>query len=364
MPLNLRSPDECELDLLSLGECMVRLSPPGHGRIEFASNLEVWVGGGEYNVAYALARLGLRTGWVGGLVDNPVGRIIRNHARAVGVDTRHVVTLPYDGVGREARIGLNFTEVGAGPRASVTLYDRGHSATSKLKPGDVDWPAIFAGRGVRWLHTGGIFTCLSPSTRQVAAEALKAAHDAGTVVSYDLNFRGKLWSSKEAIDTTKPLVRYIDCLIGNEEDFQKVLGYEVEGADVDTGDALPIDSYKQMVRRVAKDYPNLKVIGTTLREVVSANENNWSAILYWAETDTFYQGPSFERLIIEDRVGGGDGFASGFAYAFLNGKDPQTAVNLGTAHGALLQTTRGDTSQVTLQELEHVAGGGGARIVR
>ncbi len=364
MSLSPRPASDCELDLVSLGECMVRLSPPGHGRVEFAKLLEVHVGGGEFNVSYALSRLGLRTGWVGALVDNPVGKIILNHAKAGGVDTSDVIVLPYDGVGRDARVGLNFTEVGAGVRASVTMYDRGHSATSKMKPGDVDFKNLFAKRGVRWLHTGGIFTCLSESAKLVAAEALKAAHEAGTIVSYDLNFRSKLWSSEQAIAATKPLVKYIDCLIGNEEDFQKVLGYEVQGAEDENLKELPIDSYKQMVRRVAKDYPNLKVIGTTLREVLNASENNWSAILYWAETDTFYQGPSFDRLIIEDRVGGGDGFASGFAYGFLTGADPQTAVDLGTAHGALLQTTRGDTSEITLKELKHVASGGGARIIR
>ena len=364
MSLKIRPADECELDLVALGECMVRLSPEGHGRIEFAKKMDVYVGGGEFNVAYALSRLGLRTGWVGGLVDNSVGAIIRNHAKGGGMDVSHVVELPYDGVGRDARIGLNFTEVGVGPRAAVTLYDRGHSATAAMTPGSVDWQKLFVERGVRWLHTGGIFTCLSESTRKVAAEALKAANDAGTIVSYDLNFRGKLWSSKEAIETTKPLVQYIDCLIGNEEDFEKVLGYEVEGADVEGGGELPIEKYKDMVRQVVKDYPNLKVVGTTLREVISASENNWSALLYWAEDDTFYHGPTFERLILEDRVGGGDGFASGFTYAFLEGKTPQEAVNLGTAHGALLQTTRGDTSEITLKELQHTAAGGGARIVR
>ena len=364
MSLTIRPESDCDFDLVSLGECMVRLSPPGHGRVEFADSLEVHVGGGEYNVAYALSRLGMRTGWVGALVDNPVGRIILNHAHGGRVDTSFAPLLAYDGVGREARVGLNFTEVGTGVRASVTMYDRGHSATSKMKPGDVDWHELFHKRGVRWLHTGGIFTCLSETTRGVAAEALKAAHEAGTVVSYDLNFRSKLWSSEEAIAATGPLVKHIDCLIGNEEDFQKVLGYEVQGAEDENLKDLPIENYKQMVRKVAKDYPNLKVIGTTLREVLSASENNWSAILYWAENDTFYQGPTFERLIIEDRVGGGDGFASGFAYGFLTGQDPQSAVNLGTAHGALLQSTRGDTSQITLKELEHVASGGGARIVR
>jgi len=364
MALNIKAQNDCELDLVSLGECMVRLSPEGHGRIEFAKKFEAYVGGGEFNVAYALSRLGLRTGWVGGLVDNPVSKIVENHARAVGMDISACPKLKYDGVGRDARMGLNWTEVGVGPRAAVTLYDRGHSATSKMKPGDVDWDALFRGRGVRWLHTGGIFTCLSESTREVAAEALKAAHDAGTIVSYDLNFRSKLWSSEEAIATTKPLVPYIDCLIGNEEDFQKVLGYEVEGADVDGGGELPIDRYKDMVRQVVKDYPNVKIVGTTLREVINATENNWSALLYDAENDTFHHGPNFERLILEDRVGGGDGFASGFTYAFLTGKSPEEAVNWGTCHGAMLMTTRGDTSEITLKELEHVVAGGGARIVR
>ena len=365
MTLKFRDAETCELDLLSLGECMVRMSPPGHGRIEFARTFEVWVGGGEYNVAYAIARLGLRSGWIGGLVDNPMGRIILHHAHAAGVDTSQAIIMPYDGIGHSARIGLNFSEVGMGPRPSTTIYDRGHSATSKMNPQSIDWNALFGDRGVRWFHTGGIFTCLSDATRLIAAEALESARQAGTFVSYDLNFRSKLWSSAEAIAATKPLVPYMDCLIGNEEDFQKVLGYEVEGA----GDlkALPIESYKRMVRRVACDYPNLKVIGTTLREVLSANENNWSAVIYWAETDTFYEGPKFERLNIEDRVGGGDGFASGFAYALLSSSgscEPQTAVNLATAHGALLQTTGGDTSQITLEELEHVAAGRGARIVR
>jgi 2-dehydro-3-deoxygluconokinase len=301
---------------------------------------------------------------VGGLVDNPVGRIILNHARGVGVDCGQVVTLPYDGIGREARVGLNFTEVGTGVRASVTMYDRGHSATSKMKPGDVDWKELFKTRGTRWFHTGGIFTCLSPTTRLLAAEAVEAAHHAGVVVSYDLNFRSKLWTSKQAIAATKPLLPHIDCLIGNEEDFQKVLGYEVEDATPELKNQLPIESYKKMVRRVAADHPNLKVIATTLREVVSGLVNNWSAILYWAEGDKFYHGPDFKNLEIEDRVGGGDGFVSGFVYGCLTGADPQTAVNLGTAHGALLQTTRGDTSQITLAELKHVAAGGSARIQR
>jgi 2-dehydro-3-deoxygluconokinase len=341
---------------------MIRLSPAGHGCIEFAPTLEVWVGGGEYNVAYALSRLGLRTGWIGGLNTSPMGRLIANHARAVGMDISHAVTRKYDGVGKVDRIGLNFTEVGHSKRASTTLYDRGHSATAGMKPGDVNWAKLFREQGVRWLHTGGIYAALSDGTRRVVAEAVKAAHKAGTIVSYDLNFRSKLWSSKEAIETTKPLVPYIDCLIGNEEDFQKVLGYEVEGVDVEKGGALDTAAFKTMVNRVVKDYPNVKVVGTTLRGVKTALVNDWSAIMW--HDGKFYDGPQFPDLEIEDRVGGGDGFASGFTYGFLSGKSPQECVDLGVAHGALLMTTRGDSSQITLDELQHVAAGGSARIKR
>ncbi len=361
MALKIKSAESCEFDLVALGECMIRLSPPGHGRIEFAPQLEVWVGGGEYNVAYALARLDLRSGWVGGLNTSPMGRIIANHARAVGMEISHAVTRKYDGVGKVDRIGLNFTEVGHSKRASVTLYDRGHSATAGMKPGQVNWQKLFGEQGVRWLHTGGIFAALSDGTRQVVAEAVKAAHEAGTIVSYDLNFRSKLWSSAEAIATTKPLVPYIDCLIGNEEDFQKVLGYDVEGVDIEKG-SLDTSAFKAMVNRVVKDFPNIKVVGTTLRGVKTALVNDWSAIMW--HDGTFYDGPSYPNLEIEDRVGGGDGFASGFTYGFLTGKSPQECVNLGVAHGALLMSTRGDTSQISLEELLHIASGGSARIKR
>ncbi len=367
--MKIRDAKDCRFDLVALGECMIRLSPPQHGRIEFAPLLEVWVGGGEYNVAYALARLGLRTGWIGGLNSSPMGAIIRNHARSVGMDVSHVVERKYDGVGNKNRIGLNFTEVGVAKRGSATLYDRGHTATSGMKSGDVNWTKLFKEQGVRWLHTGGIFSALSESTRQVVADAVKAAHEAGTIVSYDLNFRSKLWSSKDAIATTKPLIPYIDCLIGNEEDFEQVLGYQAEGVDVHKAGALDVGPFKKMVERVAADYPNVKVVGTTLRGVKTATINDWSAIMWAREGEPstagkFYDGPNFENLEIEDRVGGGDGFASGFTYGFLTGQDPQQCVNLGVAHGAMLMSTMGDTSQITLEELTHVAGGGSARIKR
>src|SRR6187399_3138989 len=362
MGLQVKAAEKCAFDLVALGECMIRLSPPEHGRIEFSPMLEVWVGGGEYNVAYALSRLGLRTGWVGGLNTSPMGRLIANHARSVGMDISHAVTRKYDGVGKTDRIGLNFTEVGHSKRGSVTLYDRGHSATAGMKPGDVNWKKLFQEQGVRWLHTGGIFAALSEGTRAVVAEAVKAAHEAGTIVSYDLNFRSKLWSSADAIATTKPLVPYIDCLIGNEEDFQKVLGYHAEGVDIEKGGALDTGAFKKMVEKVVNDFKNVKVVGTTLRGVKTATINDWSAIM-WAD-GKFYDGPKFDDLEIEDRVGGGDGFASGFTYGFLTGKGPQECVDLGVAHGALLMSTMGDTSQITLDELMHVAGGGSARIKR
>lgn len=361
MSVKILASSEAEFDLLALGECMIRLSPPGHQRIELTPFLEAYAGGGEYNVAYALARYGMRTTWVSRLVDNPLGHFIRNHAKASGMDLSEVIWVPYDGSGRADRIGLNFTEVGIGVRASVTLYDRGHTAISHMKPGDVDWKRVFGRRKVRWFHTGGIFTALSDSCADVAYESMKTAHKAGAVVSYDLNFRSKLWSSKKAIEATKKLIPYIDVLIGNEEDFQKVLGFQVEGAD-DSLKQLPIEGYKKMVRQVVKTYPHIQAVGTTLREVVSGLVNHWSAIVYY--DGTFYESRRYENLEVEDRVGGGDGFCSGFIYAILHGLSPQECVEMGAAHGALLQSTRGDTSMVTMEEIKHVMGGGSARIRR
>jgi 2-dehydro-3-deoxygluconokinase len=361
MSLKIKLANETEFDLLALGECMIRLSPPGHQRIELTPVFEAYAGGGEYNVAYALARYGMRTAWISRLVDNPLGVFIKNHAQASGMNVSEVVWVPYDGVGRADRIGLNFTEVGIGVRASVTLYDRGHSAVSHMKPGEVDWKRIFTQRQVRWFHTGGIFTALSDSCAAVVEEAMRVAHEAGTIVSYDLNFRSKLWSSKRAIEITKKLVPYIDVLIGNEEDFQKVLGFEVEGTD-ESLKTLPIEGYKKMVEKVVKTYPQISAVGTTLREVVSGLVNNWSAIMYY--DGQFYQSKRYDNLEIEDRVGGGDGFCSGFVYGLLHNMSPQECVEMGAAHGALLQSTRGDTSMVTMEEIKHVMGGGSARIKR
>lgn len=198
MPLTLRDAKQCKFDVLALGECMVRLAPPGHGRIEFSKTLEVDVGGGEFNVAYACSRLGLRTGFISKLPDNPVARIILNHARSVGMDVSNVVIEKFDGVGRNGRVGLNFTEVGTGVRASVTMYDRGHSSISLMKPDELNWKAIFQEQGAVWLHTGGIMSSLSDNSAAITKAALQAARAAGTVTSYDLNFRSKLWSSQKS----------------------------------------------------------------------------------------------------------------------------------------------------------------------
>ena len=361
MPLQLRDAAQCRFDLLALGECMVRLAPPGHGRIEFAKTLEVDVGGGEFNVAYACARLGLRTGFISKLPDNPVARIILNHARAVGMDVSNVLLEKFDGVGRKGRVGLNFTEVGTGVRASVTMYDRGGSSISRMNPDEVDWTKIFKDDGAVWLHTGGILTALSDSSAALVKKALQAARAAGTVTSYDLNFRSKLWSSEKAIAVTKEIIPHVQVLIGNEEDFQKVLGFEVEGTSADLRE-LPVEAYKRMVERVVKAYPNVQAVCTTLREVKSGLVNHWGGILW--HDGKFYQARQFRDLEIEDRVGGGDGFSSGIAYGFSKGMAPEDVVNFGAAHGALLQTTRGDTSQVTLAEVLHVMQGGSARIQR
>jgi len=267
----------------------------------------------------------------------------------------------FDGVGRAGRVGLNFTEVGTGVRASVTMYDRGHSSISRMKPEEINWDEIFSEQGAVWLHTGGIMAALSDDGAAATKAALQAARAAGTVTSYDLNYRSKLWSSQKAIAVTRSLMPHVQVLIGNEEDFQKVLGFEVEGTKADLR-RLPVQGYKRMVRRVVKTFPNIQAVCTTLREVKSGLVNNWGGILW--HDGRFYEARTFKDLEIEDRVGGGDGFSSGIAYGFSKRMPPGEIVDFGAAHGALLQTTRGDTSQVMLEEVLHVMRGGSARIQR
>lgn len=365
MTVELRPKEECRYDMLALGEIMLRLDP-GDGRIKNARSFRAWEGGGEYNVARGLRRcFGLRTGVVTALADNEVGRLIEDFVLQGGVDASLIRWDAYDGVGRSVRNGLNFTERGFGIRGALGVSDRGNTAVSQLRPGDIDWDHIFGELGVRWLHTGGIFAALSESTALVALEAVKAAKKYGTVVSYDLNYRPSLWKAiggkEKARQINKELAKYVDVMIGNEEDFTACLGFEVEGNDASLK-KLNVDGYIKMLGRVCETYPNFKVIATTLRTVKTATVNDWSALVY--SGGRVYNGLSLPGLEIYDRVGGGDSFASGLIYGLMTFDDPQKAVNYGVAHGALAMTTPGDTSMASLKEVEAVVNGAGARVIR
>jgi 2-dehydro-3-deoxygluconokinase len=364
-PLEVRGRDGTRWDLVALGEVMLRLDP-GEGRIATARGFTAWEGGGEYNVARGLTRcFGQRTTIVTAFVDNAVGRLIEDRIREGGVDQSHVRWVPDDGIGRSVRNGLNFTERGFGVRAALGVSDRGHTAASQLAPGDVDWAGLFGAEGARWFHTGGIFAGLSPTTAAVAREAMTTARANGTVVSYDLNYRPSLWAGiggrERAREVNRELVGLVDALLGNEEDFTAALGFEVDGGEPDRS-ALDAGSYGRMIDRVAAAYPNLRVIATTLRRATTATRNDWGAVC-WAD-GSLYEATRRNDLEILDRVGGGDSFASGLAFGFLEGLGPQAAVEYGAAHGALAMTTPGDTSMATRAEVEQVMRGEGARIAR
>lgn len=365
MDLKLRPREECEFDLLSLGEVMLRLDP-GEGRIHTTRWFRVWEGGGEYNVARGLRRcFGMRTAVATAFADNAVGRLIEDLILQGGVDTSLIKWVPYDGVGRTVRNGLNFTERGFGVRGAVGVSDRGNTAASQLKKGDFDWEETFGKRGVRWFHTGGIFAALSETTPEVIQEAMAAARRHGTVISYDLNYRPSLWKAvggkERAQQVNRSLAPHVDVMIGNEEDFTAALGFEVEGVD-EQYSALDVSGFKRMIQRVVKEYPNFKVVATTLRAVKTATINDWGAIC-WAD-GSFYEATPRPNLEILDRVGGGDSFASGLIYGLMTTGDPQKAVEYGAAHGALAMTTPGDTSMATLKEVEKLMAGGSARVDR
>jgi 2-dehydro-3-deoxygluconokinase len=352
-------------DCISLGEVMLRLDP-GEMRIHTTRNFAVWEGGGEYNVARGLRRcFGLRTAVATALADNPVGRLVEDFILEGGVDTSLVRWVLYDGVGRTVRNGLNFTERGFGVRAAVGVNDRGHTAISQVKAGDFDWESIFGpANGSRWLHTGGIFAALSASTAEVAVEAMDAARKHATPISYDLNYRDSLWKSiggkTKAQEVNRELVRKVDVLLGNEEDFSAMLGIAIKGVGEDFAQ-LPIAGYEEMLRELASAYPNVKLVASTLRTAQSASRNAWGAIALYK--DQIVQVPQRE-IDIFDRVGGGDSFASGLIYGMLADKGVEWAVKCGVAHGALAMTTPGDTSMATLAEVERLIKGGSARIAR
>lgn len=365
MELKLRKKEDCTFDMISLGEIMLRLDP-GDSRIRTTRSFRVWEGGGEYNVARGLRKcFGLRTAAVTALADNEVGRLIEDFMLQGGVDTSLIKWVKYDGIGRTVRNGLNFTERGFGIRGALGVSDRGNTAASQLKEGDIDWDHIFGTLGVRWLHTGGIFAALSDTTARVVIEAVKAAKKYGTIVSYDLNYRPSLWNDiggkAKAQEVNKEIAKYIDVMIGNEEDFTACLGLEIEGNDENLK-KLNIDGYKKMMAKAAELYPNFKVAASTLRTVKTATVNDWSAIC-WADGRVF-NGLDLKGLEIYDRVGGGDSFASGLIYGLMETGDPQTAVNYGVAHGALAMTTPGDTSMATKAEVERIINGAGARVQR
>jgi 2-dehydro-3-deoxygluconokinase len=363
--LKLRPRDECRWDLVSLGEVMLRLDP-GEERIHTTRSFRVWEGGGEYNVARGLKRcFGLRTALVSAFADNPVGRLIEDLIYQGGVDQSHVRWVPYDGLGRAARNGLNFTERGFGIRAALGCSDRGHTAASQMRPGEVDWDRIFGVEGARWLHTGGIFCALSETTPGVALEAMQAARRHGAIVSYDLNYRPSLWKAvggtERAREVNRELARNVDVMIGNEEDFTAALGFEVDGLDENLS-ALDATSFRRMIERVVDEYPNFAVVATTLRDATTATVNDWGAICYYE--GAFHQATTRRNLEILDRIGGGDSFASGLIYGFLGERGAQWAVECGAAHGALAMTTPGDTTMATLAEVERAMKGGTARVSR
>lgn len=361
--LKFKPASDCSLDMVSLGEVMLRLDP-GERRIHTSRSFTAWEGGGEYNVARGLRRcFGLRAGIITALADNPVGRLVEDLMLQGGVDLSYLHWMDYDGVGRAVRNGLNFTERGFGPRAAVGCSDRGHTAASQLSPDDINWSELYA-RGVRLLHTGGVFAALSTKTPAVAQTAMEQAREANTRVSYDLNYRPSLWKDrggmKEAQRVNRELMPFVDILFGNEEDFSAALGFELPDVDGNFSE-LPTAAFRKMIGRVVETFPNLRTVATTLRTARTASFNGWGAICY--HEGEFFEVPQQEVEIL-DRVGGGDSFASGFLYGLLRSEGAQRALEYGVAHGALAMSTPGDTTMARLPEVLKFMEGASARIDR
>ena len=365
MDLKVKSAAECRYDAVSLGEVMLRLDP-GEGRIRTARSFRAWEGGGEYNVVRGLRRcFGMRSAVLTAFADNEVGKLMEDFILQGGVDTSFIKLMKTDGMGRVCRNGLNFTERGFGIRGAIGCSDRANTAISKARPEDFDLEYLFGELGVRWLHTGGIYAALSEQSCETVIEVIKTAKKYGTVVSYDLNYRPSMWSAiggkEKAQEVNKEIAKYVDVMIGNEEDFTACLGFEVEGNDENLKE-LNLDGYRKMINTAAQTYPNFKVVATTLRTVKTATVNDWSA-LCWADGE-IYKASDYKGLEILDRVGGGDSFASGLVYGLMTTGDPEKAVNYGAAHGALAMTTPGDTTMASCAEVEAIMSGAGARVKR
>lgn len=363
--INVKPKEECRYDILSMGEVMLRLDP-GEGRIRTARQFQAWEGGGEYNVARGLRRcFGQRAAVVTAFAKNDVGLLMEDFILQGGVDTSLVKWMEYDGIGRTVRNGMNFTERGFGIRGAVGCSDRGNTAASQLKAGDIDWEYIFGTLGVRWFHTGGIFAALSETTGEVVIEAAKIAKKYGTIVSYDLNYRPSLWKGFGGIEKcqeiNREIAKYVDVMIGNEEDFTACLGFEIDGVDENLTD-LDVGSFQKMIEKAVAAFPNFKATATTMRGVKSATVNDWGAMC-WCN-GSFYTSTQRPGLEIMDRVGGGDSFASGFIYGMMVLDDAKQAVEYGAAHGALAMTTPGDTTMASLNEVEKIVAGAGARVDR
>jgi 2-dehydro-3-deoxygluconokinase len=348
------------LDLVSLGALVHRLDP---GVIPFrkATECAIHVSGGEFNVAANLAdAFGLETGVASAMVNYPIGELVAERVKAMGVKAFYK-RFEHDGV-TGPNIAAVYSDRGQGVRAPVVFYNRCNEAAARLKPGDFDWKAIFA-NGIRWFHSGGIFAALSPTTAELIIEGMRAAKQAGAVVSFDLNFRQKLWNvfggGDRAVAVIARIVENVDVLVGNEEDLQKGLG--IPGPEVAAKSKLDPSAFVGMIERVVKKHPQVKVVATTLREVHSTNRHSWGAVA-WIEGET-YASPECELHVL-DRVGGGDGFAAGLFYGLLTGEPPAESVKLGWAHGALLTTFPGDTTMATLEQVRSLAQGGSARIQR
>ena len=365
MNLELREQSSCVYDAVSLGEVMLRLDP-GEGRIRTTRHFQVWEGGGEYNVIRGLRRcFGMKTAVLTAFADNELGKLMEDLILQGGVDTSLIKWMPTDGIGRVCRNGLNFTERGFGIRGAVGCSDRANTAISKAKPEDFDFERIFGELGVRWFHTGGIYAALSEQSCETVIEAIKTAKKYGTVVSYDLNYRPSMWSAiggiEKAREVNREIAKYVDVMIGNEEDFTACLGFEIEGNEENLS-KLNLDGYKKMIAKAVETYPNFKVAATTLREVKTATVNDWSALCY--ADGEIYKAKDYKGLEIMDRVGGGDSFASGLIFGLMTTNDAQLAVDYGAAHGALAMTTPGDTTMASKKEVEAVMGGAGARVQR